>query len=127
MSGACKHKNHIRWQKWFLQPKTFSDYAGSDFTRTPALVKVASQALPFLIKCALQFPLLLSFHSLTAALPNRDLKAVNTAGGGAAKTDVVLEATLWLIAGVALAIKNIAEKIVTAVNIKTFFMMLKFK
>ena len=34
----------------FLANKMHSYYAGSDFTKTPALVKVASQAIPFLVK-----------------------------------------------------------------------------
>ncbi len=58
----------------------------SDFTRTPAAVKVASHGTPFQVKCALQFPPLRSFHWRTGELPKLAVKAASTAAGGGAFT-----------------------------------------
>ncbi len=70
-----------------MQIKQANFYAGSDFTNIPDGVNVASQAIPLRIKCALQYPLLLSFHCLTGTDPNIDLNEANTMGGGAASTE----------------------------------------
>ena len=60
----------------------------SDFTKTPAAVNVASQATPFKVKCALQFPPLRSFHWRTGVLPKLVAKAASTAAGGGVFTSV---------------------------------------
>jgi hypothetical protein len=100
-------------------------YLGSDFISVPLALKVASQALPRNVKWALQLPSLLSFHSLTGAFANIDLKELSTAAGGAAlieKLIVLFVAVVAARAALPNAIKNKAAK-----NKVVFFMIMCFK
>ena len=96
----------------------------SDFTNTPAAVKVASQAIPFLKKCALQLPLLLNFHWRTGTFPKIETKEFNTAAGGVALTDSIpFGDDTTAIDSVE---KLMATTINAAVSNKTFFMTCDF-